>query len=286
MDYALPVLPYDARQLPFSDEAIDYHIGTRRRVAFGQLPVCHSPRQNRLLAALPDADYERLLPHLELMSLPSGLTLHEAGGHLSFAYFPTAGIMSPLCMMKNGATLAVAITGNEGMVGTSLFMGGGIMLNRAVVHSAGHAYRLGAKKLSQEFDRGGYLCRLLLRYTQSLITQMAQAAACNRYHSIEQQMCRWLLLSLDRVRANELVMTQELLASILGVRREGVTKAARKLQEVGVIRYRRGHITVLNHMALEERACECYAVVKGESGRFASNVRPHASARGQGVIAN
>lgn len=285
MDYALPVLPYHARQLPFSDEAIDYHIGTRRRVPFGQLAVCHSPRQNRLLAALPDADYERLLPHLELMTLPSGLTLHEAGGHLSFAYFPTAGIMSPLCVMKNGATLAVAITGNEGMVGTSLFMGGGIIPNQAVVHSAGHAYRLGANKLSREFERGGHLCRLLLRYTQSLITQMVQAAACNRYHSIEQQMCRWLLLCLDRVPTNELSLTHELLSSILGVRREGVTQAAGKLQEAGVIRYRRGHISVMNRVELEERACECYAVVKGEFSRIAINVRPHASACRQGVIA-
>lgn len=279
MDYALPVLPYDARQLPFSDEAIDYHIGTRHRVAFEQSPVCHSPRQNGLLAALPDADYERVLPHLELMKLSSGSTLHEPDGHPSFAYFPTDGIVSSLCVMENGSAAAVAITGNEGVVGTSLFMGGEATPNRAVVQSAGHAYRLGANRLKQEFERRGYLCQLLLRYTQSLITQIAQTAMCNRYHSVEQQLCRWLLLCLDRVPTNELSLTHELLSNILGVRREGVTQVAGKLQEAGVIRYRRGHITVLNHMELEERACECYAVVKGEFGRFASKRHRHAGAR-------
>jgi len=268
MDYALPDLQYDTLQLPVSGGAIDYpRIGARPRLAFAQSKVLHSPRQNQLLAALPDADYERVLPYLEYTQLASGSSLHEAGGHLSFAYFPTAGIVSPLCMMENGSAAAVAITGNEGMIGTSLFMGGGVTPDRALVQSAGHAYRLGANKLRQEFERGGHFCRLLLRYTQSLLTQMAQTAVCNRYHSIEQQLCRWLLLSLDRMPANELRLTHELLSNILGVRREGVTEAAGRLQKAGVIRYGRGHITVLSHSELENRVCECYAAVKGDSGR-------------------
>jgi CRP-like cAMP-binding protein len=279
MDYALPALPYDnILQLPVAEGAIDYHIDARRRLAFGQSKVLHSPRQNKLLAALPDTVYERLRPHLELMQLRFGSTLHEAGGHLNFGYFPIAGIVSPLCVMENGSAAAVAITGNEGMVGTSLFMGGGATPNRAVVQSAGHAYRIGANRLRQEFERGGELCRLLLRYTQLLMTQIGQTAVCNRYHTIEQQLCRWLLQSLDRMPTNELSLTHELLASTLGVRREGVTDAAGKLQEAGVIRYRRGHITVLNHQALEQRVCECYAVVKGEC-RSVSNARRLAKAR-------
>jgi CRP-like cAMP-binding protein len=216
---------------------------------------------------LPDADYKRLLPHLEFMKLPFGRALHEAGGDLSFAYFPTDGIVAPLCVMTDGAATAVAITGNEGVVGTSLFMGGAATSNWAVVQSAGHAYRISARRLRQEFERGGHLCQVLLRYTQSLITQMAQTAVCYRHHTIEQQLCRWLLLSLDRMSTNELNLTHELLAVILGVRREGITVAAGKLQEGGVIRYRRGVITVLDHPGLERRVCECYAAVKGQASR-------------------
>ena len=266
MDYALPV----------SGRAIDYYIDARARVAFWKSSALHSPRQNQLLAALPDADYERVLPHLKLTQLPSGSMLHEAGGHPSFAYFPTAGIVSPFCVMKSGSAVAVAITGNEGVVGTSLLVGEGVTPNRVVVQSAGHAYRLSANRLRREFECGGYLCHLLLRYTQSLITQMAQTALCNRYHSIEQRLCRWLLLSLDRVTTNELSLTHELLSNILGVRRESVTQAAGKLQKAGVIRYTRGQITVLNLLELERRVCECYAVVKGEFGCSAGKTRLHA----------
>ena len=286
MDYALPDLPCDSLQMPVSGGAIDCHrIGTRPRLAFAQSKVLHSPRQNQLLAALPDADYERVLPYLEFTQLASGSTLHEAGEQLRFAYFPTTGIVSPLCVMENGSAAAVAITGNEGMIGTSLFMGGGVTPDQALVQIAGHAYRLGANKLRQEFERGGHFCRLLLRYTQSLITQMAQTAVCNRYHSIEQQLCRWLLLSLDRMPVNELRLTHELLANILGVRREGVTEAAGKLQKAGVIRYGRGHITVLSHLDLENRVCECYAAVKGESGRSAATTRGNSRARACRAIA-
>jgi CRP-like cAMP-binding protein len=267
MNYnSLPALPYDARHLSDARGAVnyqgDYHIGTRHRIAFWQSSVTHSPRKNRILAALPEADYERLLPYLEFVQLPSGSTLNEAGSHLSFAYFPIAGIVSPLYVMKNGAVSAVSITGNEGVVGTSLFMGGGSSLNWSVVQSAGYAYRLSANKLKQEFERGGYLCQLLLRFTQSLITQIAQTAACNRYHTLKQQLCRWLLLSLDRIPTNELKLTHEFLANILGVRREGVTNTAGDLQKAGVIRYSRGRITVLDRPMLEKCACECYAVVK------------------------
>ena len=227
-----------------------------------QSSVPHSPKKNRILAALPEADYERMLPHLDLMQLPFGSTLNEAGSHLNFAYFLIAGIVSPLYVMKNGAVSAVSITGNEGVIGTSSFMGGGSSPNWAVVQSAGYAYRLSANKLKQEFERGGYFCQLLLRFTQSLITQIGQTAVCNRYHTLKQQLCRWLLLSLDRIPTNDLRLTHELLANILGVRREGVTKTAGDLQKAGVIRCSRGHITVLDRPMLEKCACECYAVVK------------------------
>jgi CRP-like cAMP-binding protein len=220
------------------------------------------------------------LPHLELVQLPFGSTLHEAGGTHNFAYFPISGIVSPLCVMENGAAAAVAITGNEGMVGTSLFMGGGVALNRAVVQCAGQAYRLGANRLKHVFEQGGQLCQLLLSYTQSLLIQMAQTAVCNRYHTIEQQVCRWLLQSLDRMPTNELSLTHELLANMLGVRREGVTDVAGKLQKAGLIRYWRGKITVLNHVKLEERVCECYAAVKGDYTR-PSKTRRHAHPKTQ-----
>jgi CRP-like cAMP-binding protein len=228
----------------------------------------HIPRQNYLLAALPAADYERLLPELELVPLRLGSAVYESGGHLGYLYFPTDSIVSLLYVMQNGASAEIAITGNDGLVGLALFMGGESMPNRAVVQSAGYAYRLKAAVMKKEFDRGGALQHLLLRYTQALITQMAQTAVCNRHHSVEQQLCRWLLLSLDRLRSNELKMTQELIANMLGVRREGVTEAAGYLQAIGLIRYRRGHITVLDRPKLEKHVCECYAVVKREMERL------------------
>jgi CRP-like cAMP-binding protein len=227
-----------------------------------------SPRQNHLLAALPAADYERLLSDLELIPMPLGWAVYEAGGPQGYVYFPTTSIVSLLYVMESGASAEIAITGNEGLVGISLFMGGESTPSRAVVQSAGHGYRLKASVLKKEFAVGGPLQHLALRFTQALITQMAQTAVCNRHHSVEQQLCRWLLLSLDRLSTNELSMTQELIANMLGVRREGVTEAAGKLQEAGLIRYSRGHITVLDRPMLEKRVCECYAVVKKELDRL------------------
>ena len=227
-----------------------------------------SPRQNHLLASLPAADYERLLPDLELIPMPLGWAVYEAGGPQGYVYFPTTSIVSLLYVMESGASAEIAITGNEGLVGISLFMGGESTPSRAVVQSAGHSYRLKASVLKKEFAVGGALQHLALRFTQALITQMAQTAVCNRHHSVEQQLCRWLLLSLDRLPSNELAMTQELIANMLGVRREGVTEAAGKLQEAGLIRYSRGHITVLDRPNLEKRVCECYAVVKREMDRL------------------
>lgn len=279
MDYTSPGLNYETPQVPVSIGTLDEHFRARECFTFDLAHAPHSPRQNKLLAALGDADYNRLMPHLELVPLPFGTTLHEAGGTHSFAYFPISGIVSPLCVMENGAAAAVAITGNEGMIGTSLFMGGGTALNRAVVQCAGEAYRLGANRLKHEFERGGQLCQLLLCYTQSLITQMAQTAVCNRYHTIEQQVCRWLLQSLDRMPTNELSLTHELLANMLGVRREGVTDVAGKLQKAGLIRYWRGKITVLDHVKLEARVCECYAAVKGEHNRSGAHLHRHARVR-------
>ena len=227
-----------------------------------------SPRQNHLLAALPAADYKRLLPALEPISLPLGLVLYESGGILDYVYFPTDSIVSLLYVMVDGASAEIAVTGCEGLVGIALFMGGETTPSRAVVQSAGQGYRLKAGSLKKEFDNGGALQHLALRYTQALITQMAQTAVCNRHHSVEQQLCRWLLLSLDRLPSNELTMTQELIANMLGVRREGVTEAAGRLQAAGLIRYSRGHIEVLDRPRLEARVCECYAVVKKEYDRL------------------
>ncbi|WP_139556743.1 Crp/Fnr family transcriptional regulator [Methylotetracoccus oryzae] len=227
-----------------------------------------SPRQNHLLNVLPTDEYERLLPHLERVAMPLGDVLYESGGELRHVYFPTTCIVSLLYVMENGASAEIAVVGNEGIIGVALFMGGGTMPNRAVVQSAGHAYRLRGTIMQQEFDRYGVLLHLLLRYTQALITQMAQTAVCNRHHSLDQQLCRWLLLSLDRLSGDELVMTQELIANMLGVRREGVTEAAGKLQRAGLIEYRRGHIKVLNREGLEARVCECYQVVKAEFDRL------------------
>ena len=234
------------------------------------LSARQSPRQNQLLAALPEADYERLLPQLELVPLPLGWALYESGSEQGYVYFPTDSIVSLLYVMEDGSSAEIAIAGNEGVVGIALFMGGETTPSRAVVQSAGYAYRLRASVLKAEFDRGGPLQHLLLRYTQALLTQMAQTAVCNRHHSVEQQLCRWLLLSLDRLPSNELTMTQELIANMLGVRREGVTEAAGKLQAAGLIHYSRGRITVLDRPNLEARVCECYAVVKRECDRLLS----------------
>src|SRR5271154_4141453 len=228
----------------------------------------HTPTQNHLLAALPTTDYARLLPDLELIPMPLGWAVYEPGGEMGYLYFPTTSIVSLLYVMENGSSAEIAITGNEGLVGISLFMGGESTPSRAVVQSAGNGYRLKASILKREFALGGELQHLALRYTQALITQMSQTAVCNRHHALDQQLCRWLLLSLDRLDGNELLMTQELIANMLGVRREGVTEAAGKLQEDGLIRYSRGHITVLDREGLEQRTCECYAVVKREYDRL------------------
>jgi CRP-like cAMP-binding protein len=231
-------------------------------------PTRHSPEQNHLLDALPTVDYERLAPYLELIPMPLGDVLYESGGTLGYVYFPTTSIVSLLYVMEDGASAEIALVGNEGILGISLFMGGETTPSRAVVQSAGHAFRLKAELLKNEFGRFGPTMHLLLRYTQALITQMAQTAVCNRHHSIDQQLCRWLLLSLDRLASNELSMTQELISNMLGVRREGVTDAARKLQGAGLIRYQRGRITVLDRPGLESRSCECYRVVKTEFDRL------------------
>src|SRR5471032_1690382 len=228
----------------------------------------HSPKQNHLLAALPAGDYARLARDLELIPMPLGWAVYESGGHMGYLYFPTTCIVSLLYVMESGASAEIAITGNEGLVGISLFMGGESTPSRAVVQSAGNGYRLKAGVLKREFALGGNLQHLALRFTQALLTQMAQTAVCNRHHALDQQLCRWLLLSLDRLEGNQLLMTQELIANMLGVRREGVTEAALKLQSAGLIRYSRGHINVLDRQGLENRTCECYAVVKKEYDRL------------------
>ncbi|MCR5882348.1 Crp/Fnr family transcriptional regulator [Rhizobacter sp. J219] len=225
-------------------------------------------RQNLLLAALPASEWDRWRGELQPVALPLGMVLYEAGMRMSHVYFPTSAIASLLYVLEDGATAEVAVVGFEGVVGISLFMGGVSTTSRAVVQSAGQGYRLPASFLMQEFNRGGPVLHLLLRYTQALLTQMAQTAVCNRHHTLDQQLCRWLLLSLDRLHSSELVMTQELIANMLGVRREGVTEAAGHLQDAGLIRYRRGHITVLDRGGLEQRVCECYAVVKREYDRL------------------
>ncbi len=232
----------------------------------------YSPNQNHLLAALPTAEFEPLAAHLERVPLLLGQMLYEPDSQLQHAYFPTTAIVSLHYVMESGASAETAGVGNEGVVGISLFMGGNTTPSSAVVQTAGHAYRLGRRQLLEEFNRAGLLQRLLLRYTQALITQMAQTAVCNRHHSLEQQLCRWLLLTLDRLPSNELIMTQELVASMLGVRREGITEAAGNLQRAGLISYRRGHIAVTDRAGLEQHACECYAVVKKELDRLLSDV--------------
>ena len=232
------------------------------------MPTTKAARRNRVLAALSATEIKRLRPHLELAEMPLGHVVYEPGRMLDYLYFPTTAIISLLYVMEDGASAEIAVVGDDGVVGISLFMGGESTPSRAVVQSAGEACRLPARFLELEFQRGGTLQHLLLRYTQALITQMAQTAVCNRLHSVDQQLCRWLLLSLDRMEGNELVMTQELIANMLGVRREGVTAAAGKLQKAGVIHYRRGHITVRDRRKLETLSCECYAVVRRECDRL------------------
>ncbi|MDW5444323.1 Crp/Fnr family transcriptional regulator [Polaromonas sp. SM01] len=227
-----------------------------------------NPLANQLLAALPEAEWQRWLPQLEWVDMPLGHVLYESGSTLQHVYFPITAIVSLLYVMENGASAEIAVVGNEGLVGVSLFMGGGSTPSRAVVQSAGEGFRLKAAVMKEAFDRAGPVLPLLLRYTQALITQMAQTAVCNRHHSLDQQLCRWLLLRLDRLSSHELVMTQELIANMLGVRREGVNEAALKLQNAGLIRYARGHISVLDRPGLEKRTCECYAVVKKEYDRL------------------
>jgi CRP-like cAMP-binding protein len=229
----------------------------------------HAPEQNHLLAALTPDERERIFPHLQLVALPLGKALYESGDLLRHVYFPTDAIVSLLYVLENGASAEIAVVGNEGLIGIALFMGGETTPSRAIVQSAGHAYRLVGQRLKDEFHRNGGVQLQLLRYTQALITQMAQTAVCNRHHSVDQQLCRWLLLSLDRLSSNELVMTQELIANMLGVRREGVTEAAGRLQKLGVIKYSRGKITVLDRPQLESLSCECYAAVKREADRIA-----------------
>ncbi len=223
---------------------------------------------NQLLAALPESEQRRWLPLLEAVDMPLGQVLYEPGVTLEHVYFPATAIVSLLYVMENGASAEIAVVGNEGIVGISLFMGGESTPSRAVVQSAGRGYRLEAQVMKDEFNRAGPVLHLLLRYTQALITQMSQTAVCNRHHTLDQQLCRWLLLSLDRLQGNELVMTQELIANMLGVRREGVTESALKLQHAGLIKYARGHISVLDRAGLEKRTCECYAVVKKEYDRL------------------
>ncbi len=243
-----------------------------------QMDTPQSPNLNHLLAALPTAEFERIVEHLSLVAMPLGEVLCESGAQLQYAYFPTSAIVSLHYVTENGASSEFAGVGNEGVLGISLFMGGNTTPSRAIVQTAGHGYRLKAALLMEEFNRtggrrAGIMQHLLLRYTQALMTQISQTAVCNRHHSVEQQLCRWLLLTLDRLPTNDLTMTQELIATMLGVRREGITEAAGHLQQAGCIRYRRGHIAVIDRKALESRVCECYAVVKKEHDRLLNDVR-------------
>ena len=246
-------------------------------------PVSHTPQENMLLAALSPEERERIYPHLQLVSLPLGKVLYEPGDTLRHVYFPVDSIVSLLYVLENGASAEISVVGNDGLIGLALFMGGETTPSRAIVQSAGHAYRLIGQRLKDEFHRNGGMQLLLLRYTQALITQMAQTAVCNRHHSVDQQLCRWLLLSLDRLQSNELVMTQELIANMLGVRREGVTESAGRLQKLGVVRYSRGRITVLDRPKLEQLSCECYAVVKRESDRLQAMIAGDSPFRGAGA---
>jgi CRP-like cAMP-binding protein len=232
------------------------------------MPSTPHPEENHILAALPAPERDRLFPHLRPVEMPLGQAVYESGAALRHIYFPASCIISLLYVLEDGSSAEIAVVGNEGAIGVALFMGGETTPSRAIVQSAGVAYRLTGRRLKEEFKRHGEMLHVLLRYTQSLITQMAQTAVCNRHHSVHQQLCRWLLLSLDRLPSNKLVMTQELIANMLGVRREGVTEAAGKLQKLGVIRYSRGRITVLDRPKLEQLSCECYAAVKKETDRL------------------
>lgn len=234
-------------------------------------PTRHTPSQNHLFAALPAEVFERLSPHLELIPMPLGQVIYESGGQLQHVYFPTTAIVSLHYVMENGASAEIAGVGNEGVLGITLFMGGNTTPTLSTVYTGGYGYRLKARLIMEEFNRAGPLMRLMLRYTQALMTQISQAVVCNRHHSVEQQLCRWLLSTLDRLPSNELTITQELIASMLGVRREGITEAAGNLQRAGLISYRRGHVTVLKRTGLESRACECYNVVKKEFHRLLSD---------------
>jgi CRP-like cAMP-binding protein len=236
------------------------------------------PKENRLLASLPDPDYQALLSHLELMPMPLGLAVYESGGMQGYVYFPTDSIVSLLYVLEDGASTEIAVTGKEGLIGISLFMGGETTPSRAVVQSAGYGYRVRGLVLKKLFESSGGLQHLLLRFTQALITQMTQTAVCNRHHAVDQQLCRWLLLMLDRLSSDEVLMTQELIGNMLGVRREGVTEAAGKLQADGLIEYSRGRIRVLDRARLESRVCECYAVVKREYDRLLPWAKPQAVA--------
>jgi CRP-like cAMP-binding protein len=269
--------PYPAQRLPMTALLLDrpsISEALKPYLSRQDLAPRHGPAQNQLLAALPAAEFERLAPHLELVSMPLGDMIYQSGRALQYAYFPTTAIVSLHYVMQSGETSESASVANEGVVGVALFMGGDTTTSSAVVQIAGHGYRLPASALKEEFNRAGFVQRLLMRYTQALIAQMAQTVACNRYHQLEQQFCRWLLLTHDRIRSPEVVTTQELVASILGVRREGITGAAGRLQRAGVIRCHRGHMTVLDRSALEARACECYSVVRTEFRRLLSDVRP------------
>ncbi len=256
---------------PIGDDA---HASTADAVTGPPRMHTPSPYENHLIAALPDEEANRLIAHLELVELSLGEVIYESGDAMKYVYFPTDSIISLLYVMENGASAEISVVGNEGIVGVAVFMGGESTPSRAVVQSAGHAYRLPGQRLKDEFQRHGPMLLLMLRYTQALITQMAQTAVCNRHHSIDQQLCRWLLLSLDRLPDNQLTMTQELIANMLGVRREGVTEAAGKLQKLGVIEYARGHITVVDRPRLEQLSCECYAVVKKECDRLLPWTKP------------
>ncbi len=245
--------------------------GQRAAPERAPLHLASDPRVNHLLAALPQTDWQRWWPQLERMPMPLGQVLYEPGTVMTHAWFPTTAIVSLQYVTENGASAGIAVVGNEGVVGIPLFMGGGSTPSRAVVHSAGEGFRMPAPAIRDEFSRSPAVMMMLLRYTQALIAQMAQTAVCNRHHSVDQQLCRWLLLSLDRLPGSELVVTQELIAHMLGVRREGVTEAALALQKLGLIRYARGHISVLDRPGLEQRSCECYAVVKREYDRLLVN---------------
>lgn len=278
-----PVASRDvARNLSFRTDGVDC-VGRFAGAEGSSLMADPDPRDNHVLSSLPPEEAARLFPQLKLVEMPLGMSVYESGVVQRFIYFPTNSIVSLLYVLEDGASAEIAVVGNEGAVGVSLFMGGETTPSRAVVQSAGFAFKLSSHALKQEFERHGHMLQVLLRYTQSLITQMTQTAVCNRHHSVDQQLCRWLLLSLDRLSGPHLKMTQELIADMLGVRREGVTTAAGKLQKLGVIRYRRGQITVIDRPKLEQLSCECYSVVKRETDRLLPYFTPSLEAAAPAV---